>query len=268
MTDAVLDRTPPAADRRLAYGDAPEQFADLRLPRGDGPHPAVAFIHGGFWRARYDLLHAGHLCAALTAAGIATWNLEYRRIGNEGGGWPGTFLDVVAGLRALCDRAPELGIDPGRIGVAGHSAGGHLAIWSTALARIPDASPVKARPLPLRAAVSLAGVVDLREAWKLGLSGGAVRELLGGGPDEVPERYAAASPIELAPTGVPQLLIHGAADEIVSPAISERYAKAATDAGDNVRLLALPNTDHFAVIDPESHVWPGVLAAILPLLLP
>src|SRR4051794_28160632 len=97
MADTVLDRTPPPADARVPYGEAPEQFADLRLPKGDGPFPAIAFIHGGFWRARYDLLHTGHLCAALAEAGIATWNLEYRRLGNQGGGWPGTFQDVAAG---------------------------------------------------------------------------------------------------------------------------------------------------------------------------
>lgn len=265
MADSVLDRVPPPADRRIAYGDAPEQFADLRLPKGDGPFPAVAFIHGGFWRAQYDLLHAGHLCAAFTAAGIATWNLEYRRIGHEGGAWPGTFQDIVAGLRKLFDLAPELEIDPERIVVAGHSVGGHLAIWAAALSRIAAESPIKAEPLPLRAAVSLAGVLDLREAWRLGLSGGVVRELLRGTPEDVPERYAAGSPIELVPLGIPQLLIHGANDDIVPLSISEGYAAAAEEAGDVVTLLALPNTGHFEVIDPESSVWPGMLAAILPL---
>ena len=265
MADSVLDRTPPPADQRIVYGDAPEQFADLRIPKGDGPFPAIAFIHGGFWRAQYDLLHAGHLCAAFTAAGIATWNLEYRRIGNEGGAWPGTFQDIVAGLHKLFAIAPELKIDPERIIAAGHSAGGHLAIWVAALGQVTAGSPIDAEPLPLRAAVSLAGVVDLREAWALRLSGGAAGELLGGTPEEVPERYAAASPIELVPLGIPQLLIHGANDDIVPLSISEGYAAAAKKAGDDVTLLALPNTDHFAVIDPESTVWPGMLAAILPL---
>lgn len=265
MVDSVLGRTPPPRDLRIIYGDAPEQFADLRLPAAEPPFPALAFIHGGFWRAQYDLLHAGHLCAAFTAAGVATWNIEYRRLGNEGGGWPGTFLDVAAALDALFDRAAELGIDPERVVVAGHSAGGHLALWSAGLGRVPESSEIRATPLPLRAAVSLAGVVDLREAWRLGLSGGVVRELLGGTPDELPERYSAASPIELAPLGLPQLLVHGERDDIVPIAISEGHFAAAREQGDDVTLFALPEADHFAVIDPESPVWPEMQAAILTL---
>jgi acetyl esterase/lipase len=265
MADTVLDRTPPPADARVPYGDAPEQFADLRLPKGDGPFPALAFIHGGFWRARYDLIHAGHLCAGLSAAGIATWNLEYRRIGNDGGGWPGTFQDVAAGLAKLFTVAPEHRIDPGRVVVMGHSAGGHLALWSAGLSRVPAVSPIHSEQLSMLGAVSLAGAVDLREAWRLRLSGGVVRELLGGTPEQVPERYAAASPAELIPLGVRQLLIHGADDDIVPLSISEGYREVATESGDDIALLALPNTDHFAVIDPDSAAWPGILSAVLPL---
>jgi acetyl esterase/lipase len=265
MADSVLDRTPPPSDRRIIYGNALEQFADLRLPDAAPPFPALAFIHGGFWRARYDLLHAGHLCAAFTAAGVATWNLEYRRLGDKGGGWPGTFQDIALGLKTLFDRAPGLGIDPARIVVAGHSAGGHLALWSAGLGRVADGSEIKAEPLPLKAAISLAGVVDLREALSLGLSGGVVRELLDGAPDEAPERYAAASPIELTPLGLPQLLVHGELDEIVPISISRRYLEAANEEGDIVALLALPDAEHFAVIDPESVDWPEMMAAILPL---
>jgi len=265
VQESLLDQAPPEADKRIPYGDAPEHFADLRIPAGSGPFPAVAFIHGGFWRARYDLTHAGHVCAALTAAGFATWNLEYRRIGNEGGGWPGTFQDVAAGMRRLFEVTPEHEIDPERIVVMGHSAGGHLATWAAGLGRVPKESPISGEPLPVRAAVSLAGVVDLREARRLRLSEDVVRELMGGTPDEVPDRYAAGSPAELIPLGVPQVLIHGAADDIVPLSISREYAQAATAAGDDVTLLALPNTDHFAVIDPASAVWPGILAALLPL---
>jgi acetyl esterase/lipase len=235
------------------------------MPAGRGPFPAVAFIHGGFWRARYDLTHAGHACAALTTAGFATWNLEYRRIGNEGGGWPGTFQDVEAGLHHLFEVAHELEIDSERIVVMGHSAGGHLATWAAGLGRVPTESPISGAPLPVRAAVSLAGVVDLREAWRLRLSNGVVRDLMEGTPEEVPERYAVGSPAELVPLGVPQLLIHGEDDEIVPIWISEGYADAATVAGDDVALLRLPNTDHFAVIDPESPVWPGILSAVFTL---
>jgi acetyl esterase/lipase len=265
MSESILDRTPPPADRRLRYGDAPEQFADLRLPAGTGPFPAVAFIHGGFWRVRYDLLHTGHLCAALTTMGVATWNLEYRRLGNTGGGWPGTFLDIASGLRFLVEHAVELDVDPSNVVVAGHSAGGHLALWSAGLARLPSGSPIAAVPVAVRAAVSLAGVVDLREAWRLGLSANVVAELIGGSPDEFPERYAAASPIELAPISVRQLLVHGTGDEIVPISIGEGYVGAANRAGDIASLLTLPDADHFAVIDPSSAEWPDIQHGILSL---
>jgi acetyl esterase/lipase len=103
----VLTELPPQADFRLRYGSDPNQFGDLRLPQTKGPHPVAIMIHGGYWRAKYDLTHAGHLCAALTKAGIASWNLEYRRVGNPGGGWPGTFEDITAGFSFLQQRAPH-----------------------------------------------------------------------------------------------------------------------------------------------------------------
>ncbi len=266
MSGSVLGRKPPPADLRMTYGDAPEQFGDLRLPKaGSGPFPAIAFIHGGFWRAQYDLLHAGHLCKAFVDFGIASWNLEYRRLGNDGGGWPGTFLDVAAGLRHFVSIAPEHNIDPTRIVVAGHSAGGHLALWAAGLARVATDSPLAAEALPLRGAVSLAGVVDLRESWRLKLSSNVTADLLGGSPGELPERYAAASPIELLPNGVRQLLIHGTDDDIVPISISEGYVESAVAAGDDATLMALPSTDHFAPIDPESVIWPGMLSAIIAL---
>lgn len=263
MGDSVLDRTPSPADFRLTYGDVPEQFADLRLPDTGGPFPAIAYIHGGFWRSQYDLQHAGHICAALTAAGYATWNIEYRRIGNDGGGWPGTFQDVAASIRHLLKIAPDYGIDPAKIGVAGHSAGGHLALWASAIGQIPESSPIWSESLPLVCAISLAGVVDLRQAWRLKLSGGVVELLMGGSPEEVPDRYAAASPMELIPLGVPQLLVHGVNDEIVPFALSRAYLRAAQTVGDDAALLALEQTGHFEVIDPESSVWPAIESSII-----
>jgi acetyl esterase/lipase len=263
MSDrSVLARTPPPARHHLAYGDAPEQYGHLRLPAGTGPFPAIAYIHGGFWRAQYDLTHAGHLCAAFTAMGIATWNIEYRRLGNPGGGWPGTFQDIAAAIQHLFAIAPNVDIDPARIVVGGHSAGGHLALWAAGQERVPQDSPISGRNHGLSAAFSLAGVVDLRRAWELQLGAGVTGELLGGSPEEVPERYQAASPIELMPLLLPQLLVHGRADEIVPVALSEDYVSVA---GEAATLLALPNAGHFEVIDPRSEVWPDVAAGVMAL---
>jgi acetyl esterase/lipase len=266
MSQSILDRTPSPADARVAYGDDSLQFADLRVPPGEGPHPAVIAIHGGFWRNRYSLDHLGHLCAALTGEGFATWSLEYRRIGDPGGGWPGTFLDVVSGSQYLLDHAADLGIDPDRVIVLGHSAGGHLASWLASLGNVPAASPIHADPLPLRGAVPLAGVLDLEEGFRQQLSNGAVMEFLGGSPAGMPERYAAASPIALVPASVPQVALHGDDDDIVPVDFSERYVAAATDAGEDATLRALPGVGHFELIDPESAAWPAVVYAVRRLL--
>src|SRR5579859_3765042 len=111
MGHPILTTPAPPADRRLAYGDHPRQFGDLRLPRGAGLHPVAVVLHGGFWRATYDLEHIGHLCAALAAAGVVTWSLEYRRIGDDGGGWPGTFHDVARGADRLRELARDYPLD-------------------------------------------------------------------------------------------------------------------------------------------------------------
>ena len=262
MAQSVLTRTPPPADARVPHGDDPLQFADIRLPAGAGPHPCVIVVHGGFWRNAYSLEHIGHLCAAFADAGVASWSLEYRRVGDAGGGWPGTFTDVVAGSRYLFDHVARLGIDPGRVAVTGHSAGGHLAAWLASLGSVPLASEIAAEPLPLRGAVPLAGLLDLRETFALGLSSGAVGLLIGETPDDAPERYAAASPIALTPPAVPVVAIHGEADDVVPFAFSEAYVAAMNGAGGVATLQALAGMGHFEPIDPESEAWPVVRDAV------
>jgi acetyl esterase/lipase len=194
--------------------------------------------------------------------GIATWSLEYRRTGEPGGGWPGTFEDVAAGTRFLLDRAESLGIDPERVVLLGHSAGGHLASWLGGRNRVPTGSGIEGAAPRVRGVVSLAGLLDLHAAWSLHLSDDAVVELLGGTPAEVPERYQAASPLALIPASVPHLIVHGAADEIVPMAISERYHRAAVGAGQESKLMRLDGADHFDLIDPDSAFWPEIATAI------
>ncbi len=144
MARHIFSTPAPSADVRIPYGDGPFHFGDLRLPRTakPGQHPVVVVIHGGFWRARYDLEHIGHVCAALTSLGVATWSIEYRRVGNEGGGWPGTFHDVGAAVDHLRVLAPEHNLDLERVVVIGHSAGGHLALWVAGRHRIPEGNPL------------------------------------------------------------------------------------------------------------------------------
>ncbi len=263
----ILTANPPSADARLRYGPDPLNFGDLRLPTGNGPHPIVIVIHGGFWRAKYDLEHTGHLCAALTDDGYATWNIEYRRIGNPGGGWPGTFEDVAIGAKHVRELASEYGLDLSRVITLGHSAGGHLALWLAGCHKISEGDPLYVDdPLPLAGVVSLAGVCDLRRGWELDLSKGIVGDFLGGSPGEVPERYGAASPAQLLPLGVRQALVHGTEDDNVPYEISEHYYENAVAAGDKVELVTLEGAGHFEVIDPGSKEWPSVVGAVRSLL--
>ena len=266
MAQHIFSTPAPPADVRIPYGDGPFHFGDLRLPRDNspGPHPVVAVIHGGFWRAKYDLEHIGHACAALTSQGVATWSIEYRRIGNEGGAWPGTFHDVGAAIDHLRVIAPEYNLDLKRVVAIGHSAGGHLALWAAARHRIPEGDTLYSpTPLPIKAVVSLAGVADLELSWEMNLSNGVTEEFIGGSPDEVPERYAAASPHALLPSGVPQALVHGTDDENVPYEISVKYHAAAQSAGDKVTLVTLKRAGHFEVIDPKMPEWRKVVETVM-----
>jgi acetyl esterase/lipase len=238
----------------LRYGPDPFQFAELTAPRIERQAPCAAaiVIHGGFWRAKYDLSYIRPLCEALVESGMAVWNLEYRRIGNPGGGWPGTLEDVAAGADHLFSRAAEFRIDAARVIAIGHSAGGHLALWLASQRK-------------LAGTISLAGVADLRRAWELQLSNNVVREFLGGDPDQFPDRYRFASPIERLPLGVPQRLFHGTDDPNVPIEISERYVQAAHLRNDDAELTALEGAGHFEVVDPNKKEFESVRAAAVKL---
>ena len=255
-------RPPPQS--LLRYGDHPDQVANLHLPAGvTGSSPCVVLIHGGFWRERWDRSLMTPLAVDLARRGLAAWNVEYRRVGQAGGGWPGTLEDVAAAIDALRDVP---GVDGRRVVVVGHSAGGHLALWAAARRRLPRGAPGARPSVVPRAAVALAGVCDLVAGSREGLGEGAVDALLGGGPDEVPNRFRVASPAALLPLGVPQLLVHGARDEHVPLSQSREYLAAAKAAGDEIGLLE-PDDDHFDVIDVERQSWQGLADRLTALLL-
>jgi acetyl esterase/lipase len=213
-----------------SYGPHPSQVCELF--EAAEPAGVAVLVHGGFWRARYgrELQHA--VARDLVARGWAVWNVEYRRLG-DGGGWPATFDDVAAAIDALPVEAP-------RVVAIGHSAGGQLAAWA-------------AERTAVTAVVSQAGALDLRELWRLGTSGHVVRQLLGGSPDEVPERYAAASP--RVPVGVPTLLVHGERDEDVPVWISREFAAAA---GEGCDLVVIDDEGHYEHLEPGSRCWRAV----------
>ncbi len=256
---------------KVAYGPESLQFGDLYVPaERPGPHPTVILIHGGFWRNMYNLTLMNALAEDLTTRGIAAWNIEYRRVGDPGGGWPNSLLDVAAAADHLRALAPQYALDLTRVIAMGHSAGGHLALWLAGRQRIPQDSPLAGSdaqaPLRLAGAISQAGAVDLLLSWRLKLGNNAAGELLGGSPTEYPERYAAASPAALLPLGVPVALVHGTADDIVPLRVSEEYMLAALAAGDQVNLIELEGVDHLALINPHAAAWTRTIEALEELL--
>ncbi len=256
---------PPLVDtdgaRRLGYGADGDQYGVLRIPAVPGPHPVAIVVHGGFWLAGFDASLMTPVCQSLTAHGIATWNIEYRRIGQPGGGWPGTFLDVGAAADHLTTLAPTYDLDLQRVVTVGHSAGGHLALWLAGRRWIRDGELYHPAPLRVHAAVSLAGLADLRQAWGMGFE--VVGRLMGGSPDDFPARYGSASPAELLPLGVPQVVVYGEADRIVPAVLSADYGRTAVERGDEVRLTALPAVGHFELIDPSTPAFGTVAQRVL-----
>jgi len=256
----------PPADARIRYGDDPLQFGDLRLPAGNGPHPVIVFIHGGCWLAEYDISHSSKLTAALAREGIATWSLEYRRVGDEGGGWPGTFQDVGRGTDYLRTIATEHQLDLNRVIVMGHSAGGHLALWAVARPGLPAEVPIgSSDPLAVRGVLALAPAADLGYLHELQICDHVVDNLMGGSPTQVPDRYRWANPIQLAFDRVRQLLILGKFDDDWTPA-GLRYFEVSSARGDDVQMIEATESGHFEMIDPDSSTWPQVLEAARKLL--
>lgn len=223
--------------QRVAYGPAAEQYAELYRAASQRVPGVAVVIHGGFWRARYDASLGRPLCADLAARGITAYNVEYRRVG-AGGGWPDTFDDVAAAVRAL----DALDVDTSAVIAIGHSAGGCLAAW------------VAASVHTVTGVVAQAGVLDLGTAARSRVGGRAVPDLLGGMPDEVPGRYALADPIARLPLRAPVICVHAPADDSVPIAQSERYVAAAEAAGGSARLVPAAG-DHYTVIDPASPDW-------------
>ena len=247
------------------YGPDPAQYGELWLPAGGPaavPAAAVVIIHGGFWRPRYDLSLGRPLAADLASRGYAAWNLEYRRAG-AGGGWPRTFADIAAGIDLLAD----LPVDTSRVAAIGHSAGGHLAAWAAGRAALPPGAPGAAPRVTLTGVVSQAGVLALADCAREGVGGTAALDLMGGGPDDLPEQYRLADPIAAVPVAAAVLCVHSRSDDSVPFAYSERYVAAAARAGGTARLHETSG-DHFTLIDPATPDWQAVVEALPGLLGP
>lgn len=264
----LLARKRPVATKRIHYGPLEQQFGDLYLPAGGGRHRVVVLIHGGCWLAQLPGLELmAYMADDLRQHGDAVWSIEYRRLGEPGGGYPGSFRDVadaVDFLRILAKRFP---LDISRVVVAGHSAGGHFALWVAARARLrPSSALYRKNPLPVARAVSLAGIGDL-EAYRNRGPGACgeprtVDALVGYGRRSPFDIYTDTSPAALLPLGVPQTIISGALDPIVPAGFGKAYAAKATAAGDPVKEITIAGAGHFELIDPQSKAFKTVRAAI------
>jgi acetyl esterase/lipase len=267
----------PAPDaNRVAYGTGALQFGELRVPAGRGPHPVVIIIHGGCWVAKLGKLDdraialdlVRPIAADLTADGFATWNLEYRRLGNDGGGWPGTFQDIAAGADHLRQIAAKNQLDLSRVVAIGHSAGGHFALWLAARPKLPISSELYVKdPLRLKGVVDLDGPGDLKAMLPLQqqvCGAPVITQLMGGSPEERAERYREGSPVEMLPLGVPQEIFVGRMFAVQTPV----YVEAAKRAGDTVHATVAAQSGHFVFIDPGSSGWLQVVTAIRGLMEP
>lgn len=244
----------------LHYGSHRAQVVEVWRPEAPaGPSPVVVLIHGGFWRQLYTKRLMHPLAAAVVAQGWVAYNIEYGRVGALGhGGWPATFDDVSHAIDALVDVG---GIDLARVATCGHSAGGHLALWAASARCTAAAAPP--RRVSVCAAVSLAGVVDLDAAARQGVGGTAVPALMGGAPDDVPDRYALGSPAALLPLGVPQFLLHGLADATVPASLSAGYVERARAMGDlDAHYVPVPDCGHMEMIDPVSPTFAEVVTRL------
>lgn len=264
----LLTRPRAAATEHVAYGEAPSQFADLWMPDGSGPHPILVLIHGGCWRA--DLPGAEMMAYAaedFRRRGIAVWNVEYRRLGEPGGGYPGSFEDIANGVDRLRKIENAKKLDVKNVVTVGHSAGGHLALWAAARRRLPKSSPLYSdNPLPIKAVVSLAGIGDLslyRAEGPPACGGRRVIDLLDGSMTRGPwDVFADTSPAEMLPMNVPQAIISGALDPIVPATFGRAYAAKALAAGDSVQEITIGDAGHFELIDPQSNSFAEIRSII------
>ena len=248
---------------KIAYGSDPLQFGELHVPEGDGPFPVVVFIHGGCWLAMYDITTTRPLAWALRDESIAVWNLEYRRVGNPGGTYPGLLLDIGSGIDYVKTLAADYPLDVTQVIVMGHSAGGHLALWAGARAKIPsDHGLYLADPLLPAGVVALAPAAALTQLHQQGTCDNVIDRLMHGSPAEYPDRYAYVEPARMAPIGVQHTALMGVHDTDWTP-FGEAYVTAARAIGDDtIERVMAPESGHFEVINPNSTTWPLVLKAV------
>jgi acetyl esterase/lipase len=249
----------------LKYGSGPLESGQLRVPEGDGPFPVAIIIHGGCWTKGFATMrNTAPAASELAKKGVATWNIEYRQVGDVGGGWPGTFQDWAAAADYVRVLAKSYPLDLSRLVVIGHSAGAHAALWVAARPKLSATSDIRgADPISVKAAVAIDGSGDLEGSIELAARWcrkHVVEALMGGSPQERPERYPQGSPQSLLPFGVRQFLVSAAALPLQD---AQEYQTIAQAGGDYVEILSVPDSGHFEVIAPGRAQWQAVEELIL-----
>ena len=252
------------ADETIHYGPAPSQVAELFLPKTKGPHPVVVLLHGGCFLKQYEgFPQTSALAADLAGRGYAVWNVEYRKLGEAGAGYPGTFQDVATAVDRLRTEAPKYGLDLRRVIAVGHSAGGHLALWAASRAKLPATSPLHvADPLKIGAVISLAGIGDLKgqgAVWAVHCED-TIDRLVDTANRKQP--FADTSPAELLPTGAKVVMVHGVFDPVMPPHTGRDYVLRVRKAGDAAEAVTIPNAAHFDVVIPTTPAWKEVVAIL------
>jgi acetyl esterase/lipase len=252
----------PEPTAHIPYGVAASQYVELFRPQGAGAFPVVVLVHGGCWQTEFGgIKQFRNMAGALMAQGIAVLNVEYRRVDEAGGGYPGTYEDMIGALETLAAHAKQYQLDLDRVVAVGHSAGGHMVQWAAGRARIPPSSPLfRANPMVLRHVVSLGGINDLR-AWT-DLCGFPVEKLTGTPTGARSDVFADTNPAEMLPTGSHIVLITGEKDRQVPSEVAQRFAAKATAAGDDARVIILPDASHFDEAAATSTSWPITLGVI------
>ena len=263
--DAYMSQPRHAADEVVHYGPAPAQVAELFLPKAKGPHPVVILLHGGCFLKQYEgFAQTSAIAADLAGRGYAVWNVEYRKLGEAGAGYPGTFQDVATAIDRLRDEAPKHDLDLSRVIAVGHSAGGHLALWAASRARIPTTSPLHAAdPLKIGAVISLAGIGDLKGQGRV-FAGPCGDDTIDRLVDTAGRRqpFADTSPAELLPSGAKVVMVHGVFDPVMPPYTGRDYAVKVRQAGDRAEVETLPGAAHFDLVIPTTPAW-AAIAGIL-----
>lgn len=251
-----------------SYGADPRQIGELRIPEGNGPFPVVVMIHGGCWTEGYATMrNTAPVSSALTAKGVATWNIEYRQVGETGAGWPGTFLDWGMATDHLRVLAKDHPLDLTNITVVGHSAGAHAALFVGSRPRLSDHSEIRGNdPLQVNSIVAIDGPADLRSFVQIDeeiCGKPVIAPLLGGTIEDQAKRYEEASPITHLPLRARQALI--SSSEVLAPEVAEEYRAAAALAGDKVDVRVFAESGHFEVIAPGTREWASIEEIILSL---